>query len=267
MFSEDMSSEERNRDLPPGSSESSDSQRPGDRSRPLEDAAASAGRDVEGASQHSEDQLGQDLGDTADSVTRELRDLQDELMLPAQGGAPSVGEPAAHSPAETNQAGYNHAPADVPFSETVPPPAPVSAPAAPHADRAWQAGPGVPSGVTDDDRLLSMLSWLSMAVFSLPIVPFILLLSENTKNRSYQRYHAVTGLLFYAAAVVYELLAGTVFGILMTVPLVNLATCLCLWVIFFVPHAIALYYAFKAYGGKRIDLPYLTAFGRRQGWL
>lgn len=128
-------------------------------------------------------------------------------------------------------------------------------------------GPRVPAGVTDDDKLLSMLSWLSMAILSLPIVPLILLISENTKNRSYQRHHAITGLLFYAAAIVYELVAGAVFGILTTVPLVSLAACLCLWVIFFVPHALSLYYAFQAYSGKRIELPYLTAFGRRQGWL
>ena len=47
----------------------------------------------------------------------------------------------------------------------------------------------------------------------------------------------------------YEILAAIVYTILGTVTLgCGFA---CLWVIFFVPHALALYYAFQAYNGKR----------------
>lgn len=122
-------------------------------------------------------------------------------------------------------------------------------------------------GISDDDKLMAALAWLATAILSLPIAPIIMLLADSTKERSFQRHHAITALLFYAAAIVYEVLAGVVFGILTAVPLLGVAACLCLWVIFFVPHVLALYYAVQAYGGKRIELPYLSNFARQQGWL
>ncbi len=104
-----------------------------------------------------------------------------------------------------------------------------------------------------------------MVILQLPIVSIIQLLSENTKNRPFQRHHAITSLLFYVASIVYEIVATVVFVILTTVTLGCGAVCL--WVLFFVPHALALYYAFQAYGGKRIELPYLSNFARQQGWI
>jgi uncharacterized membrane protein len=110
-----------------------------------------------------------------------------------------------------------------------------------------------------------MLAWLSMVIFQLPVVAIIQLLSEYTKDRPFQRHHAITSLLFYVAGVVYEILAVVVYAILTGVTFGCAG--LCLWVIFFLPHALALYYAFQAYSGKRVELPYLSEFGRRQGWL
>ena len=118
---------------------------------------------------------------------------------------------------------------------------------------------------TDDDRLMAALAWLSMVILQLPIVSVIQLLSAGTKDRPFQRHHAVTSLLFYVVGIVYEAVAGVVFSILTAVT----AGCgaVCLWPIFLVPHALGLYYAFQAYSGKRLDLPFLTNFANQQGWM
>ena len=112
---------------------------------------------------------------------------------------------------------------------------------------------------------MSALAWLTLVLLQLPIVSVIQLLSPTTKDRPFQRNHAITSLLFFAAAMVYEVVAGIVYTILGALTL----GCgyACLWVIFFLPHALGLYYALQAYNGKTIELPALSNFGRQQGWL
>ncbi len=200
------------------------------------------------------DRLGQDLGDTADSVTRDLRDLQDELMPPAPPVEPEPLEPIASEPADAA------APIDEPsYAEPA-----ALAPVAPAYKAGGSSAAFTPEG-TDDDRLMSMLAWLSMVILQLPIVSIIQLLSPTMKDRPFQRHHAVTSLVFFGAAIVYEIVASIVFAVLTTVTLGCGA--LCLWVIFFVPHALGLYYAFQAYGGKRVHLKYLSDWAKQQGWL
>ncbi len=223
--------------------------------RPLEDAP--------GPSERPEERLGARLGDTADSVTRELRDLQEELLPPefvppATPGLPPVEPgPSVEQPAPDLNAG----PAQVrPPAEAPQANAPVNnAPG-------WSSRPNMAgNGSSDDDHLLSMLAWLSMVILQLPIVSVLQLVSTESRQRSFQRHHAITSLLFYAAAIVYEILATIVFVILTTVTLGCGAVCL--WLLFLVPHALGLYYAFQAFGGKRVELPFLSAFARQQGWL
>jgi hypothetical protein len=207
--------------------------------------------------QDADGRLGQDLGDTADSVTRELRDLQDEMMPPTPAASAS-GAASDSGTADVTPPGAE-ARMDAAVSEPalLPPPAPVDASPA-------NSAPFTPEGA-DDDRLISMLAWLSMVILQLPIVSIIQLLSPTMKDRPFQRHHAVTSLLFFGAAIVYEVVASIVFTILTTVTLGCGA--ICLWVIFFVPHALGLYYAFQAYGGKRVHLKYLSDWGKQQGWL
>lgn len=197
------------------------------------------------------DRLGQDLGDTADSVTRDLRDLQDELMPPAPPVEPEPVEPWV-APIDAVEPG-------APYEEPVALAPVAAAPKSGSGDAAF-----TPEG-TDDDRLMSMLAWLSMVILQLPIVSIIQLLSPTMKDRPFQRHHAVTSLVFFGAAIVYEIVASIVFTILTTVTLGCGA--ICLWVIFFVPHALGLYYAFQAYGGKRVHLKYLSDWAKQQGWL
>ena len=125
------------------------------------------------------------------------------------------------------------------------------------------AGTSVES--SSDDRLMSALAWLTLVLLQLPIVSVIQLLSPTTKDRPFQRNHAITSLLFFAAAMVYEVVAAIVYTILGALTL----GCgyACLWVIFFLPHALGLYYALQAYNGKTIELPVLSNFGRQQGWM
>jgi uncharacterized membrane protein len=248
-----MPDEER-KDLPPEPAPETDGG-----SRSLEDAP--------GPSERPEDRLGEELGDTADSVTRELRDLQDELMPPSATPAESHVEPDVPGPDVHEPVTPSEPVAEVP--EVAPKPV---APGATTPTSGYQApGTGARSAATaapegtDDDRLLSMLAWLSMVILQFPIVSLIQLLSENTKNRPFQRHHAITSLMFYVGSIVYEIVALVVFVILTTATLGCGA--ICLWVIFLVPHALALYYAFQAYSGKRVEVPYLSRFGRQQGWL
>jgi len=233
-------SDEQRKDIPPDSTPEE-----GRDSWSLDDALP--------ASERPEERLGDELGDTADSVTHELRDLQDELLPPEPADA-AVPEPPGWETAE-------------PAGETPVEPAPpalVTPPSPSNYQSSKSSAAFTPEG-TDDDRLMSMLAWLSMVILQLPIVSVIQLLSAGTKDRPFQRHHAITSLLFFGAAIVYEILASVVFGILTTVTLGCGA--ICLWVIFFVPHVLALYYALQAYNGKRVILPFLTDFAKTQGWL
>jgi uncharacterized membrane protein len=104
-----------------------------------------------------------------------------------------------------------------------------------------------------------------MVILQLPLISVVLLLAEGNKERPYQRYHAITSILFWVAAIVYETVAVVAFTILTVVSLGCLA--LCLWVIFFLPHLVALYYAFQAYNGKKMEIPVISDFARKQGWV
>jgi uncharacterized membrane protein len=244
-----MSNEER-KDLPPEAEPDA-----GRDSWPLEDALGSS------AGPADQDRLGEELGDKADSLTRELRDLQDELIPPSTESLSDEAGPSQGPMSSSDLSG------ELPDFEPSP-----AAPATSQPETGYEAAPGAiarsataaPEG-TDDDRLLSMLAWLGMVILQLPVVSLIQLLSANTKDRPFQRHHAVTSLAFWVASLVYEIVATVVFVILTTVTLGCLA--ICLWIIFFVPHALALYYAIQAYGGKRVEIPYLSNFVRQQGWL
>jgi uncharacterized membrane protein len=240
-----------------------------------------------------EDMLTDKLAEQADTVTSQLRDLLPEspavesVQEPAVAAAPGLRaaqpvtastEPATLAGGTGDESLMLDEPADTadvlpePIAElTSSTPAEAGAAALPAAT---QPGPAseVPRSVADlkiesnsDDRLMSALAWLTMVLLQLPIVSVIQLLSATTKDRSFQRHHAVTSLLFYVAAIVYEFVAAIVYTVLGAVTL----GCgyACLWVIFFLPHVIGLYYALQAYNGKTLELPVLSNFGRQQGWL
>lgn len=217
-----------------------------------------------------EEALSNKLAEQADTVTAGLRDLlpdskpagSDEIW-PDEGAAGTV---ALFGSSKTSVEAAAPEEPVVAAGETAEAPTAV-APAA-------QANPGpaasfvaaeAPGESSSDDRLMSALAWLTLVLLQLPIVSVIQLLATTTKDRPFQRHHAITSLLFFAVAVVYELVAGIVYATLGALTL----GCgyACLWVIFFLPHALGLYYALQAYNGKTIELPVLSNFARRQGWL
>lgn len=124
------------------------------------------------------------------------------------------------------------------------------------------------SEISGDDTLLAALTWLSMVVFQLPILSVVLLLIEPNRSRPFQRYHAVAAIAFWFAALIYEGVAGLAMGMLTLVTLGIFAICMvCLWVIFFVPHIVALIYAFQALTGKTPEIPVITKLAHDQHWI
>jgi uncharacterized membrane protein len=102
-----------------------------------------------------------------------------------------------------------------------------------------------PSGVTSDDKL-----WAALAYVFSPLVPIILLLMEEKKNRPFLRFHSMQALV-----------VGIVMIIL--VPIIAIPTFGCGSILWF----IMLYWAYKAYQGEYIEIPVVTNFIRSQGWV
>ncbi len=101
----------------------------------------------------------------------------------------------------------------------------------------------VPTDVTSDDKLWALLSYLLS-----PIIPIVVLLMEDKKNRPFLRYHAVTAL---AIAVIEIVLSFVLIGV-------------CTSPIYII---LMIYYAIKSYQGETFVVPVLTDFLRNQHWI
>ncbi len=211
-----------------------------------------------------EDVLSERLAETADDLTAELDDLKASLSEIQPGADIAVDASAEEPVVESGAANVLETPASEQI-ETSEPPVVVPEVAPPVSKAPAKPSAQFDAESTNDDRLMSALAWLTMVILQLPIVSIIQLLSVTNKERPFQRHHAVTSLLFYAAAILYEILYGIVYAIL---GLVTLGIgYICLWPLFFVPHLFGLYFALQAYNGKRVELPALSDLGRNQGWL
>ena len=128
-----------------------------------------------------------------------------------------------------------------------------------------QTPPTTPAGpVSENEKLLSGLSWVSQLVIP-AILPIILLLTDESKRSAFVKHHAVQSLAMFAAAVVYEIAATIVYTILSVIS-AGILACI-LWVIFFVPVIPFVYYGIMAFQGKLVEVPYLGSFLRKNGWL
>lgn len=118
---------------------------------------------------------------------------------------------------------------------------------------------------TDDDRTMAALAYASHLIFPLGLIlPIILLISETSKVRPFQRYHAVQSLALSAIL--------STLTIIYTLSWVSLGwiafLCLCLVAPIFVAlWLLPLYYAMLAYNGKRFRIVGLTQFLEDQRWL
>lgn len=94
--------------------------------------------------------------------------------------------------------------------------------------------------VTSDDKL-----WAALAYVFSPLVPIIILLMEDKKNRPFIRAHNAQALVL---GIVYIILTSITVG--------------CLGILWFV----MLFWAYKAYQGEMIEVPVVTNFVKGQGW-
>lgn len=118
---------------------------------------------------------------------------------------------------------------------------------------------------TNDDRVMAALAYATQLLLPF-IVPIIILISETSKRRPFQRYHAIQSIA--VAVVIYGLELALVMAASVSVASVILWLCLC----FLIPAMIVLwllplYYAILAYNGKRFRIPGLTQFLQDQRWL
>jgi len=124
----------------------------------------------------------------------------------------------------------------------------------------------VDNGANSDDRLIALLAYI------IPVLlPVLVLLSESSNKRPFQRYHAVQSLGLSIVLVMLSVLVSIGTAIIQVVPLIGTVVglvVLCLTPIALLMVLIAmLYYGYQAYQGKRFAIPGLTAFLRDQGWL
>ncbi len=106
---------------------------------------------------------------------------------------------------------------------------------------------------TDNDKLISALGYIFWF-----IVPIVVLVTEM-KNSAFNRIHAFQGLVFGGVAVIFFILYTCVTIVLTAV--VPPLGCI-LWVGYFLPLALGLYYAYKTYSAGQVEFPYLSQVTR-----
>ncbi|MGE5376196.1 MAG: DUF4870 domain-containing protein [Bacteroidota bacterium] len=100
--------------------------------------------------------------------------------------------------------------------------------------------------VTSDDKL-----WTLLAYVLTPIVPVIILLMEDKKNRPFIRAHNAQALVVGVINIILSVVLGWTV-VLACVPLIIWFVCI--------------YWGIQAYGGKLVNIPVVTNFVKNQGW-
>jgi uncharacterized protein len=100
--------------------------------------------------------------------------------------------------------------------------------------------------VTSDDKL-----WTLLAYVLTPIVPIIILLLEDKKNRPFIRAHNAQALVVGVINIILSVVLGWTV-ILACLPLLIWFVCI--------------YWGIQAYGGKMVNIPVITDFVKKQGW-
>ncbi len=100
--------------------------------------------------------------------------------------------------------------------------------------------------VTSDDKLWTMLAY----VFT-PLIPIVILLMEDKKNRPFIRAHNAQAL---AVGVI-----NVILGVVLSWTLVLACVPLIVWFV-------CIYWGVQAYNGKMVQIPVITDFVKNQGW-
>ena len=98
--------------------------------------------------------------------------------------------------------------------------------------------------VTSDDKL-----WAALAYIFSPLVPIIILLLADKKNRPFIKAHNMQALIAGIALAVITTIVG---------PL-TLGCGFILWLVMLIP-------AYKAFNGQMVEIPVISNVGRQQGW-
>ena len=102
--------------------------------------------------------------------------------------------------------------------------------------------------VTSDDKL-----WALLAYALSPLVPVIIMLMEDKKNRPFLRAHNAQALAWGLVNLVGGTILSTVLFFCFGLP------SLLLW-------GIGVYWGYQAYQGKYVTIPVITDFCKNQGW-
>jgi len=101
------------------------------------------------------------------------------------------------------------------------------------------------SSTTSNERLWAALSWIPIPPL-FPILAIVALVMEETKGSTFARHHAIQALVTGLVASVITAVTVGLGGII--------------YLVFF-------YWAYKAYQGENVEIPVLTNFVRKQGWI
>lgn len=99
--------------------------------------------------------------------------------------------------------------------------------------------------ISSDDRLWAALSWIPISPLW-PVMSILVLLLEDQKNRPFIRYHAIVSLV-----------TGIV---LIPLSVITCGVAALVYVAFF-------YWAYRAYQGEMVEIPWVSNWVRQQGWV
>jgi uncharacterized protein len=105
-----------------------------------------------------------------------------------------------------------------------------------------------PMDVTSDDKL-----WALLAYVLSPLVPIIIMLMEDKKNRPFIRAHNAQALAWG----LFNLVGGTILSSVLF---------FCFGLPSLLIWGVGVYWGIQAYNGKYVEIPVITNFVKNQGW-
>lgn len=102
--------------------------------------------------------------------------------------------------------------------------------------------------MTDDDRL-----WALLAYVLTPLMPIVIMLLEDKKNRPFIKAHNGQALAWGIISIVGGGILSAVLPFLFGLP------GLVFWLV-------SIYWGWQAYQGKMVEIPVVSEFVRNQGW-
>jgi uncharacterized membrane protein len=128
----------------------------------------------------------------------------------------------------------------------------------------------VDGAANGDDRLIALLSYATQILIPF-VMPALVLFSESSKKRPFQRFHAVQSLALTTVLIVLGIFVAVGTAVISIIPVIGWLAALivgCLSPIAVLMAWFAMvYYGYQAYQGKRFAIPGLTSFLKDQGWI